>query len=177
MRVDAVGNPLTLHSSNANGASVNYAYDAINRLQSLTDNRLTPGTTTYSYDAVNNLTGALSPNGVQSTLGYNALDNPTNLTISKGGVLRSYAYTYNAAGQRLSATENSGRAVGYGYDALARLTSETIANDPNSANGTLSYSLDAVGNRLSRTSTLAAISSTTSTYNANDRLKQNYAAS
>lgn len=167
---DLVGNPLTLRSSNANGASVNYAYDAVNRLQSLTDNRLTPGTTTYSYDAVNNLTGALSPNGVQSTLGYNALDNPTNLTISKGGVLVSYAYTYNAAGQRLSATENSGRAVGYGYDALARLTSETIANDPNSLNGTINYSLDAVGNRLSRTSTLAAISSTTSTYNANDRL-------
>ena len=51
------------------------------------------------------------------------------------------------------------------------MTSETIANDPNSVNnGTLNYSLDAAGNRLSRTSTLAAISSTTSTYNANDRL-------
>lgn len=50
------------------------------------------------------------------------------------------------------------------------MTSETIANDPNSANGALNYSLDAVGNRLSRTSTLAGISSTTSTYNANDRL-------
>ena len=54
--------------------------------------------------------------------------------------------------------------------AVARLTSETIANDPNSANGTLNYSLDAAGNRLTRTSTLAAISSTASTYNANDRL-------
>jgi RHS repeat-associated protein len=167
---DAVGNPLSLRSSNANGASVNYGHDVLNRLQSVTDNRLTPGTTTYSYDAVDNLTAAVSANGVQSTLGYNALDNPTNLTISKGGLLRSYAYNYNAAGQRLSATENSGRAVSYSYDALARLTSETITNDPNSANGTLNYSLDAVGNRLSRTSTLAAISSTTSTYDANDRL-------
>jgi len=168
---DAVGNPLSLLSSNANGASVNYAYDAVNRLQSVTDNRLSPGTTTYSYDTVNNLTGVLSANGVQSTVAYNALANPTDLTISKGGVLRSYVYTYNAAGQRLSATENSGRAVSYSYDAVARLTNETIANDPTPAkNGALTYSLDAVGNRLARTSTLAAISSTTSTYNANDRL-------
>ena len=167
---DAVGNVLSLNSSNTNGASVNYSYDAANRLQSLTDNRLSPGTTTYTYDVVNNLTGILSANGVQSTLTYNAVDNPTNVTIAKGGVLRSYAYTYNAAGQRLSATENSGRTVSYSYDAAARLTSETITNDPNSGNGALNYSLDAVGNRLTRTSTLAAIASSTSTYNANDRL-------
>lgn len=52
-----------------------------------------------------------------------------------------------------------------------RFTTETIASDLNSANnGALNYSLDGVGNRLARTSTLAAISSTTSTYNANDRL-------
>ena len=167
---DAVGNPLSLVSSNTNGASVNYSYDAVNRLQSLTDNRLSPGTTTYTYDAVDNLTGVLAANGVQSTLTYNAVDKPTNLTISKGGVLKSYAYTYNAAGQRLSVTENNGRTVNYTYDALTRLTRETITNAPNSANGAINYSLDAVGNRLTRTSTLAAISSTTSTYNANDRL-------
>src|SRR6185503_640984 len=167
---DAVGNVLSLNSSNTNGASVNYSYDAVNRLQSLTDNRLSPGTTTYTYDVVNNLTGILSANGVQSTLTYNTLNNPTNLTIAKGGVLRSYAYTYNAAGQRLSVTENSGRTVNYGYDAAARLTSETITNDPNSANGALTYSLDAVGNRLTRTSTLAAVPASTSTYDANDRL-------
>lgn len=52
-----------------------------------------------------------------------------------------------------------------------RLTTETIANDLNSANnGALNYSLDAVGNRLVRTSTLAAIPSMTASYDANDRL-------
>lgn len=168
---DAMGHPLTLRSSNTNGASIDYSYDVVNRLQSVTDNRLTPGTTTYTYNAVNNVTGALSPNGVQSAITYDSLDNVTNLTISKNGTLASYAYTYNAAGQRLTATENSGRAVTYTYDALARLTNETIANDPVSThNGALTYSFDAVGNRLSRTSTLAALPSTTSTYDANDRL-------
>lgn len=165
---DVAGNVLSLISSNTNGASVNYSYDAVNRLQSLTDNRLAQGTTTYTYDVVNNLTGILSANGVQSTLTYNALDNPTNVTIAKSGVLRSYAYTYNTAGRRLSATENSGRTVSYSYDAAARLTSETTTNA--SVNGTINYSLDAVGNRLTRTSTLAGISSSTSTYDANDRL-------
>jgi YD repeat-containing protein len=56
-----------------------------------------------------------------------------------------------------------------GRRGVASLSS--ISHDPNSANnGTLNYSLDAVGNRLARTSTLAAIPSTTANYNANDRL-------
>jgi RHS repeat-associated protein len=168
---DAMGHPLSLRSSNTNGASINYSYDVVNRLQSVTDNRLTPGTTTYTYNSVNNVTAALSANGVQTAAGYNSLDDVTNLTISKGGVLASYAYTFNAARQRLTTTENTGRAVTYGYDSVARLTSETIAGDPTpSRNGALNYSLDAVGNRLSRTSTLAALSSTTATYDGNDRL-------
>jgi RHS repeat-associated protein len=167
---DAMGHPLSLRSSNTNGASVNYSYDAANRLQSVTDNHLTPGTTTYTYDAVNNLTTVLSANGMQSTATYNTLNYITNLTISKGGVLASYNYTYNAAGQRLTANENSGRAVSYTYDLAARLTNETIAGDPiPSHNGSLTYALDPVGNRLSRTSTLAALPATTSTYDNNDR--------
>ena len=47
----------------------------------------------------------------------------------------------------------------YGYDDASRLTSETITGDPRGAsfNGALSYVLDGAGNRLSRTSTLAAL--------------------
>ncbi len=58
----------------------------------------------------------------------------------------------------------------YGYDALYRLTSETITSDPGEVNGTVTYTLDPVGNRLSRTSTLAAVPSTSNTYDANDRI-------
>jgi YD repeat-containing protein len=44
------------------------------------------------------------------------------------------------------------------YDNLYRLTQEQIASDPVSANnGTIGYSYDAVGNRLSRTSTGANV--------------------
>jgi RHS repeat-associated protein len=52
---------------------------------------------------------------------------------------------------------------------LYRLTGETIAADPNGANGAATYTLDPMGNRLSLTSTLSAVPSTTSTYDANDR--------
>lgn len=38
---DATGNLLSTSSSNTNGASINYAYDALNRLSTVTDNRLT----------------------------------------------------------------------------------------------------------------------------------------
>ena len=43
----------TVRSSHANGVSVDYDYDALNRLETVVDNRL--GTTTYTYDPVGNL--------------------------------------------------------------------------------------------------------------------------
>src|SRR5262249_10157240 len=51
------------------------------------------------------------------------------------------------------------------------LTRETIVGDlVGSSNGSIAYAYDAVANRLSRTSTVPAVSSTTATYDANDRL-------
>jgi RHS repeat-associated protein len=66
-------------------------------------------------------------------------------------------------------TEASGRAITWGYDGLYRLTGETISGSA-SANGAVGYTYDAVGNRLSRTSTVTGISASTSTYDANDRV-------
>jgi RHS repeat-associated protein len=59
--------------------------------------------------------------------------------------------------------------VSYTFDALYRLTNETITGAP-SQNGSITYSYDAVGNRLSRTSSVTAVPSTTSSYDNNDRL-------
>ena len=61
--------------------------------------------------------------------------------------------------------------MSYSYDSLYRLTNETItgASAP-SQNGSISYGYDAVGNRLSRSSTLAGLPSTTNSYDNNDRL-------
>jgi hypothetical protein len=61
--------------------------------------------------------------------------------------------------------------VNYSYDSLYRLTQEQITSDPVTANnGTIGYSYDAVGNRLTRTSSIAAVPSSNSTVDANDRL-------
>jgi YD repeat-containing protein len=54
------------------------------------------------------------------------------------------------------------------YDGLWRLANETIAGG--SANGSIAYAYDSVGNRLSRTSSVAGVPSTTSSYDNNDRL-------
>ena len=40
---DTGGNRLTVLSSNTNGTSVGYTYDALNRLQTVTDNGAAPG--------------------------------------------------------------------------------------------------------------------------------------
>jgi RHS repeat-associated protein len=166
---DAMDNVLSVRSSNAEGVSTNYAYDALNRLSSATDTR--SGVTTYAYDPNGNLAGALYPNGVQTAYTYNTLNRLTNLTAAAGGSapLAGYAYTLGAAGNRLSVTEQNGRAVTYTHDALYRLTGEAVANDP-ATNGSVAYAYDAVGNRLSRTSTVPGLASTASAYDANDRL-------
>ncbi|HEV8431561.1 MAG TPA: RHS repeat-associated core domain-containing protein [Pyrinomonadaceae bacterium] len=165
---DAAGNQTSLRSSNADGVSINYTYDALNRLDSVVDNHLATETTNYTYDNVGNMLTASLANGVQSTYVHDTLDRLTQLSHVKGGTLASYAYTLDPTGRRLSATENNGRLVNYTYDALYRLTNETISGGP-TGNGSIGYTYDPVGNRLSRNSTLAAVLSTTSAYDANDR--------
>jgi RHS repeat-associated protein/uncharacterized repeat protein (TIGR01451 family) len=165
---DAAGNLLTVRSSNAEGVSINYTYDAANRLAAVADNRLAAATA-YTYDANHNVTGAAYPNGVTTSFAYDSRNNLTSIGAVKSGVVASYAYTLGPTGRRVSVAEHSGRTVAYSYDALHRLTGETISGDP-AASGSITYSYDAVGNRLSRTSTVGVVPSTTSTYDENNRL-------
>ena len=176
---DAASNLLTMRSSNVNGVLLDYSYDELSRLSSVTDNPATTGTrpgtgsTSYSYDTVGNLDSYLYPNGVKHAYTYNNLNRLTNVGITNavGAPLAGFAYTLGAAGNRLSVTELSSRQVNYTYDDLYRLTNETTTSDPVVPNnGSVGYQYDPVGNRQSRASTIAAVPSTTSTYDANDRL-------
>jgi RHS repeat-associated protein len=168
---DATGNLASTRSSNAGGVSIDYTYDAANRLESVVDTRLANGTTTYTYDGVHNVLSTTAANGVKSVYTYNSVDRMLQLTDSKeGGTLASYTHTLDPTGRRLSVTENTGRVTAYTYDSLYRLKSETVSGDPASSDGSVNYTYDAVDNRLSRSSTLAAVPSTTSAYDANDRL-------
>jgi RHS repeat-associated protein len=169
---DAAGNLTSMASSNVGGTWVSYSYDQLNRLSGVTDNRLASGVTAYSYDKVGNLQGYLYPNSVGTTYQYNSLNRLTNAAIATGTTpIASYAYTLGPTGNRTAVAELGGRNVSYTYDALYRLADETIAGSSTaSANGTIGYVYDAVGNRQSRSSTVAAIPAATYTYDANDRL-------
>jgi len=173
---DATGNVATVRSSNTNGTSIDYTWDAANQLASVTDNRL-GGITTPAFTTTGQPSGLVYPNGVNATYAYDNLNQVTSIAWSRGNdpAFARWSYTYNQRGQRLTSTNQvSGRKATYGYDALSRLTNETISNDPRGAigDGALTYTLDAVGNRVTRTSTLAALASQnfTNGYDANDEL-------
>ena len=168
---DLSGNVASVVSSNANGTSVAYAWDADNRLSSVTDNR-TSGVTTYNYDQTSQLSTLQYPNGVAHAFTYDNRDRPTILNVTGPlGVSLSYAQTFSPSGRKTNVTDQTGRETNYGYSSVYRLLSENIADDPTSTNnGALTYLLDPVGNRLSLTSTLAALSNQTNTFDADDRL-------
>jgi hypothetical protein len=67
-----------------------------------------------------------------------------------------------------SGTESSGRSITWSYDGINRLTSESITGG--SVNGSVSYSLDPVGNRSSLASSLTGVNSGSWSFNADDEL-------
>ena len=172
---DAAGNVLTTTSSNVNGASLAYGYDADNRLVSVNDSRLlshgaASGVTAYSYDPAGNVLSYTYPNAVQTSHVYDPLNRITQIGSAKGAQLSSFNYTLGAAGNRLSVSELGGRAVSYGYDLDYHVTSEAISGAPQGANGTVTYTYDPASNRHQQSSTLSAIPSGVFSYNANDQL-------
>jgi RHS repeat-associated protein len=170
---DATGNVATVRSSNTNGTSVDYAWNAANQLASVTDNRA-GGMTVAAYTETGRPSTLSQPNGVSATYTYDNLDRVTSLAWRQGTSLSfaNWAYNFNMRGQQTSATDASGRAASYDYDSVARLTSEIITSDPRGGtfNGALTYTLDPVGNRLARASTLGALGAQAFSYDANDQL-------
>jgi len=157
----------SIASSNSNGASVSYSYDELNRLSTVEDNRLSGNnTTTYAYDPASNLTTATYANGVQSVMTYDPLNRVTGLATQNSG----YLYQRGPTGNLTSATELNGRTLNWSYDGIYRLTNEATTSDPTHENGSVAYSLDPVGNRLSDTSSLAGIYSGSFGYNADDEV-------
>jgi RHS repeat-associated protein len=164
----STGKVETIQSSNANGVSVSYTYDGLNRLSTVVDNRLSgSNTTSYSYDDASNVATVTYPNGLKSTFTYDTQNRLTELSTPS---IADYKYTLGLTGIRTGATEQSGRALTWNYDNIYRLNSETIANDPSNNNGSASYTLDPVGNRSAAVSTLEPVLSGSWTYNSDDQI-------
>lgn len=177
---DATGNVASIASSNANGASMSYTWDSLNRLSTVVDNRLPAGanTTTYTYDTASNVVTVTYPNGLVSTLAYDSVNRLISLGTVTGSnaPVASYGYTLGTTGIRTQAAEAIAtsssadtRNVNWGYDNTYRLTGETIAND-SAVNGTVNYTLDPVGNRTQEASSITGLPSVSLAFSADDLL-------
>jgi YD repeat-containing protein len=135
---DLNGNVTRLATSH--GTIVQYGWDTLNRLSSVTNSSTSPvQTTDYHYDDAGNLKDLSQPNGILTTYRYNTLNRLTDLTVVKtsvGGNQPRATFDYNPAdrplslsGMRRAARETvsgTSRSVNYDYDALYRLTLEDI---------------------------------------------------
>jgi RHS repeat-associated protein len=172
---DLSGHVATVRSDKSDGVAVDYGWDEDSRLATVTDRGPGSGSsglvTTYGYDTAGRMLGWVQPNGVATKFTYDSVNHLQSDTITNAAssVLASYTYTLSATGNRTGVVEASGRAITWRYDNLYRLTGETITGSA-SANGAIGYTYDAVGNRLSRTSSVTGIAASTSTYDANDRV-------
>ena len=128
-----------------------YSYDDAGRLDLVTDplGRMYD----HGYNANGSRTSLLYPNGTQTAYTYDDLNRLTQLTTTHpalGRTIQGYTLTLGPAGNRTRIEEADGHVREYGYDDLYRLTGETVT-----LGGLLFYQkafvYDAVGNRLSQT--------------------------
>ncbi len=167
---------------------VAYGYDAMNRLSSVTDRKVsTTRSLGYAFDAAGRVQTATYPNGATNRFTYDVRHRllKTDWWQTNGTLMRAYNYTLSSSGVRVAVTESdpansSRRSISWQYDLngtnqlarLHRLTSETITNL--GLLGTEQHVYDLVGNRLSRSVTgfitSSLPSSSTWTDNARDEL-------
>ncbi|MEO7411822.1 MAG: Ig-like domain-containing protein [Opitutaceae bacterium] len=162
----------TVSASVGDGLNVGYRYDELNRLEFIDDGStgLPMRSTHYSYNANGSLETLTQANAVTHTYSYDALNRLRTLNVTLGAAfLHAYEYRHNASGHRRQVIEGL-KVTAYSYDGIYRLTNESISADPNSNNGAVGYGLDKVGNRSSRSSTLAAVPDQSNAFNARDWL-------
>jgi RHS repeat-associated protein len=150
-----------------------YAYDARNRLTEFTDPE--GKTTTYAYDVMGRVISTALPNNTETVSVYDDDNRLSRMvtTSAKDGVLASFAYSYDAVGNKLTMTEEDGGITSYQYDAAYRLVhveypTRSVQLITNKNHGTtqgkgnknghhkaddplptaVSYTYDAAGNRI-----------------------------
>ena len=120
-----------------------YAYDALNRLSSVTD--WLAHSTSYTYDAAGRLTSSTNPNGTSTSNSYDAANRLTGISNKLGSTVQSsYAFTLDALGNHSSASVLQPVLPGFitgtvsnSYDTENRLTSSGGTANSFDANGNL----------------------------------------
>jgi RHS repeat-associated protein len=153
-------------------------------------------TTAFAYDSRDNLTQVTDPDSLNTRYIHDGLSDLGQLQSPDTG---TSSYTYDTAGNRISQTDARGVVTTFSYDALNRLTAigyptstlniHYYYDEPNGTtgcassypvgrltrmtdvSGTTKYCYDSHGNVINKTTTIAALTGTTSfAWNAADRL-------
>ncbi len=171
---DVAGRLLTLNNSNS---QLTYTYDAANQLTSETQDlstlnpQLSPTTVTYSYDLDGNRASLGYPSGSLATYAYTARQQLATITVDGPPPLATYTYDKN--GNRTAKSLENSTTAAYTYDEANRLLGLTHSSTAGNF-ASFSYTLDDVGNRVSRQSTISNQPSTVQTfqYDPTDQLTQ-----
>ena len=159
---------LRMQSVDQTGFTVNYTYDAVDRLTKLSDGSGNV-IVQYTYDAAGNIIQRDNGNGTRAVYSFDAVGNVlsiTNLAPDHTSVNSFHKYTYDALGNVLTDINQDGQWV-YTYDADGQLTQAVFT--PNSTNPdglpaqNIHYDYDAAGSRTSET-----INGVTTTYAVNN---------
>lgn len=153
----------------ADGSTIQYFYDVGDRLWKVMDS--VAGTITREYDGLDRLTNETTPEGSVSYT-YNAAGRRESMTVL-GQLAVTYDYdnahrllsitqdtatvsmTYDNADRRSTLTLPNGVVTTYGYDDANQITSLTYTFGSTTL-GSLTYTYDAAGNRMSVGGTWAA---------------------
>jgi len=163
VQYDAFGH--VIETTDGNGNTVDYAYDALGRQVSssqvvqgvtrttrstydafgrvLTQTDALGRTTTYQYDTAQHQVTVTSPEGVVTTMTQDAYGDTVSITDGNGQTTTS---TYDADGRLLTVTDPLGRVTTNQYDADGELLRTTDA-----AGQVVAYTYDGQGHALTRT--------------------------
>ena len=106
------------------GYETTYDFDALDRLETATDELL--GVTTYDYDDRDNLTHVTDAKGLITQYVYNGLDDMTQLISPDTGTTD---FVHNDGGLRTQLTDARGKVAGYDYDELGRPVATDYADN------------------------------------------------
>ena len=108
------------------GRVVGQSFNGEMQLDSVTDGNTSANTTTFSYDRNGNLAGETFPNGDSTTLSHDLTNEETKLAVSGvAGVAGNVSYTRNANGQVTSEVDSGSVPGGgtYSYNSAGQLIS------------------------------------------------------
>ena len=166
---DANGNVLTVKDKQG---TIKRTYDALNRVKTYTD--YNGNTITYGYDEMGNRISLTYPGGEIVRYTYDKCGNLKTVTDAKGRVTK---YTYTKNGKVKSITRPDGSCESYEYDNAGRVVEATDKKGEQLIHH-YQYTYDLQGNITNiekhgteeGKSDLSAVTNTTMTYTADNRL-------